>query len=51
VNRPNALGLITAGAVLFVIIGLSTIVFLAERHCGAASGYYGCQTPTASISK
>jgi hypothetical protein len=44
-----ALALLVAGAALFVIGGLSTVAFLADRHCGAAVGYYGCETPVANV--
>jgi hypothetical protein len=37
-----------AGAILFAGAGLG-IVFLFERHCGPAFGYYGCDIPTTKI--
>jgi hypothetical protein len=36
-----------AAAILFVGAGLGAIVFLFDRHCGPAFGYYGCDIPTA----
>ena len=46
-----ALALLLAGALLFAFAGLCAIVFLADRRCGPAFGYYDCETPTANISK
>ena len=42
-----ALAFLLAGAILFVGAGLGAIVFLFDRHCGPAFGYYGCDIPTA----
>jgi hypothetical protein len=44
-----ALAFLLAGAILFAVVGLGAIVFLFERHCGPAFGYYGCDIPTANI--
>jgi hypothetical protein len=42
-----ALACLLAGAILFVGACLGAIVFLFDRHCGPAFGYYGCDIPTA----
>lgn len=46
-----ALGFISAGAILSVIVGLGTIVFLASGNCGSDFDCYGCKVPTADIRK
>jgi hypothetical protein len=46
-----ALAFLLAGAILIIFAGLCAVVFLADRDCGPTFGYYGCPTPTASISK
>ena len=46
-----ALACLLAGATLFVGACLGAIVFLFERHCGPAFGYYGCDIPTANIQR
>ena len=45
------LACIFAGGALFLTAGLGTVVFLADRHCSPAFGYYGCETPRTNIPK
>jgi hypothetical protein len=46
-----ALAFVSAGAILFGAVCLGAIVFLADAHCGAAFGYYGCETLVAAANK
>jgi hypothetical protein len=46
-----ALSFLLAGAILFVGAGLGAIVFLFDRRCGPAFGYYGCEIPTANTQR
>jgi hypothetical protein len=36
------LTLLLAGASLFALVALCTVIFLVGQHCGPAFGYYGC---------
>lgn len=38
-----ALAFSLAGAALFLFVALCTLAFLADEHCGAAFGFYGCE--------
>jgi hypothetical protein len=41
-----AVALLLAGLFLLMVVGLGAVVFLADRECGPAFGYYGCKAPT-----
>jgi hypothetical protein len=43
-----AVAAMLAGVILFAVVSVGAIVFLADWHCGAAFGYYGCESPTAN---
>ena len=43
-----ALAFVFATAVVFILVSLAAIFFLAGRNCGASFGYYGCASPSAT---
>jgi hypothetical protein len=45
--RPTlfALAFSLGGALLFILVGLFTVVVLADDHCGPRFRYYGCGVP------
>ena len=43
-----ALAFVFATAVVFILLSLAAIFFLAGRNCDASFGYYGCASPSAT---